>query len=365
MRKKAEAKEIGDKRFLLEAHPDKDILREHELVGKKVTVSPLAMESLRKFQGKPAEVTGVVLKHGQLAALEVSLNGQKFLSPKKDFFLYRSYLEDIHLNGYYGQAVKDAMSHWSESRDYYGPSWDGIEAFHWQLAKVAEYATIESAGWYKYPSSARQDMDGKDWRLVLTTFNESVAVNCHSLLHDSVWTLSSTIYTTKDIDREMLEAPIGSSDHWERTLLWTLDLAEKLQTQGYDYTSVINSFKARIKANRRLTLMKEEMIPEIVDEYEAIYGPIGQMLPISVGFSNLRASGPSIGCHDKPSDTQPYSIISIKPKAAKDLNYLRHVLKHELVHYVLHHHNAEGEPPHGKRFQQLAKAVGIPQKYRD
>lgn len=364
MKKSAQPRELGDKKFLLEGSPYDDIVREHELIGDTIAVSDQANEHLRPLRGKKAIVTGVLTKGDQIAGLEVQINGKKFLGPKKAFFLYRSYLEDIHLNGFYAQGVRRALSHWNGQHDYIGPSWDGIEAFHFQLAKVATQAAIEAAGWYKYPSSTRIDMDGKDWRLVLTAGTETVAVNCHSLLHDSVWTLSTTVYSTREIQTSKLHF-VGDQDHWARTLKWTIAVAEALQTDGYDYSPVIDSLEKRLRANEGLTRMKNKMLPEIIGAYEDLYGPIGELYPISVGFSNLRASGPSIGCHDKPSDIQPYSIISIKPHAAKKPKYIRDVLKHELVHYVLQHHDFENEPSHGKHFQELAKKLGLPEKYRD
>lgn len=364
MKKKAQPQELGDKTFLLEGTPSKDIQKEHPLVGKTVAVSDIANESLKPFRGKKAIVTGVLMKGGQIAAIEVQIDGKTLIGPRKSFFTYRSYLEDIYLNGFYGQAVRQALSHWNGQHDYYGPSWDGVEAFHFQLAKVATKAAIEVAGWYKYPSSVRSDMDGKDWRLVVHSGVETVAVNCHSLLHDSVWTLNTTVYSTREIELSQLNF-IGDEDHWSRTLQWTIEVARGLEQDGHDFSSVIEALEKRLRANQALTRIKDRMLGEVVGSYEDLYGPIGTMYPLSVGFSNLRATGPSIGCHDKPSDIQPYSIISIKPHAAKDPKYVRDVLKHELVHYVLQHHDFENEPSHGKHFQELAKELGLPEKYRD
>lgn len=259
------------------------------------------------------------------------------------------------------QRVLQALEHWSRQRSYTGADWYGIEQFHLHLAKVVESVGIEVAGWYRYPSSSREDMDGKDWRLVLPDEEGAVVVNCHSLLHDGVWSLSTSIYHTYDVDLMKLQA-IGAPHHWLRTLLWTRMVAEELQTHGYDYAAVIEDIDQRMAWTSQLQVQADGLIPMITEEFTKLTGEVPILPEAHVGLSSIGIYGSKVGMHDPPDPLQPYSVITIHPKALKTHGYVEIVLLHELCHYVL---QVKDTDPHGELFQQLASAVGIPDKFQD
>ena len=153
--------------------------------------------------------------------------------------------EDIDKDTPLTARVRSALGHWATQHNYDGPSWDGVEAFHRALANAVTHVSIESAGWYRYPSSLRPDMDGKDWRLCIPDNGMVVSVNCHSLLHDNLWTLSTTIFSTQEIDVGDL-VMVGHPDPDYRAVLWTLRVAEALETHGYNYEKVKAELRARL-----------------------------------------------------------------------------------------------------------------------
>lgn len=139
------------------------------------------------------------------------------------------------------QKVRKALNHWDKQHDYLGPSWGGIIMLHDAIAKITTNAAFESAGWYKYKSSTKSDnMDGKDWRIILTDFQPLVVVNCHSCINENVWTLSTTVFNTKEIDANKLKI-ITHHDAKIRSLLWSIETAKILETHGYTYPGAIKA----------------------------------------------------------------------------------------------------------------------------
>ncbi len=177
-------------------------------------------------------------------------------SPTRVARRYIALVEDIHQDSFLAELVQEALEHWATQRDYDGPSWAGVLAFNRALAFLVPELAIEAAGWYKYPSSSRPDMDGKDWRYVIpdicqrevppTDCSRVVVVNCHSLLHDGVWTLSTTTFSTGEVDTSGLTFIGASNDPEKSALLWTLRVAEVLETAGYDYSKAKAELRARL-----------------------------------------------------------------------------------------------------------------------
>jgi predicted SprT family Zn-dependent metalloprotease len=56
-------------------------------------------------------------------------------------------------------------------------------------------------------------------------------------------------------------------------------------------------------------------------------------------------------------------IMYIKPKAFENLEYLRHVIAHEMIHVHLGR-GCDGDP-HDDEFIEMAEVIGIPEKYQD
>lgn len=159
--------------------------------------------------------------------------------------------EDVFRHTNASKKIRKLLSHWDGQHDYVGPSWDGILKFHRQLIKGTMEAAFESAGWYKYKSSTKAgaktgDMDGKDWRIILPEFNPVVVINCHSCLNQEVWTLNTTVFNSKEVDRSKLN--IVTDDNPELcALMWSLEVAKILETSGYKYPDAVEAFKGRIK----------------------------------------------------------------------------------------------------------------------
>jgi hypothetical protein len=206
-------------------------------------------------------------------------------------------------------------------------------------------------------------MDGKDWRLIVPDLHSCVAVNCHSILHDSVWTLNTTIYSTREIDKSEIEI-VGSEDYWQRTLGWTIRVAQKLETSGYDYSGVIKRLKARKKISGFLTDYAQAVLPEVVEAYKEVTGkPVNRLPYVSVGFSDIHLPPGKAGHRRAKTDVVDHSIIDVNPDTLKQgLDFVKIVVKHELIHYMLAQVN---NPTHNREFQAVGKELGIPKKWLD
>jgi len=277
----------------------------------------------------------------------------------------KKYVEDGHQDSPRAEEVRAALSHYEGQHDYEGPAWEGIEAMHYELAKVATKVGIEAAGWYKYPSSLRPDKDGKDWRLIVPDPDGPVVVNCHSLLHDGVWTLTTTVFSTHDVDFDAnkIRAIYGHRDHWTRTLVWTLEVAKALAIEGYNYDAAIADIGARIEAIRTLRTMCAMLLPIVQDAKAQVTGSPDMPPGLSIGPSLTQMSAKAVGRHERATDDVPYSIITVSPKALNSSAYTFNVLRHELIHYALGIDSDTEE--HGDDFHQIADIIGLPEKYRD
>lgn len=358
----AEVRELGDKDFPLVADLSRQMTREHWLVGRRVQVTPYANEVLRPFRGKRGVVTGVIIVNEQIAGLEVELqNGRTFLAPKKDWFIEFQFVEDVYLDSARAKGVRKALEHLNQQRDYYGPSWRGVEAMCEMLAGVAHQAAVEVAGWYQYPSSLRKDQDGKDWRYVIPAPNGAVCVNCHSLLHDNVWSLATTIFNTQEVDQKKLEL-VGDLDHWTRTLLWELATAKGLAIQGFEYDEVIAELEKRLECNKMLWKIVGIELPRVRAAFQEVFSRPTPNLELSIGFSFVRLRPWAVGAHQAASKLG-YSVISVSPKEMNgERAYLRQVVRHELIHYAL---QTECPGPHGSEFHRMADLVGLEPQHRD
>jgi len=360
MRKRA--KDIGDLEFPLEANIPEEVSREHEHIGWKAEVTPYADRFLHSLRGEEVAITGVILKGGQIAGYEVKHNGKTYHGPKKSFFVHHAIVEDIHLDSAQAKHIRSLLSHYQQQRDYHHSSWDGIEALHFELAKSTQVAAIEAAGWYKYPASSRDSMDGRDWRLVIPGFSGAVAVNCHSIQHDNVWTLATTVFSTRDIHMQQLRF-LGDADHWSRTLVWTAAVALALQTADYDYTPMLRTLRVRLQMNRVLQGIVKKLWPQVEEALHSVFNTQVKMFPLSSGVGKIRVEPNHVGRYEHPTDECPYGILTIHPKTWKDKTYLFEVVKHELIHHALASLPGKRKP-HDDDFLKMAEALNLPEKYR-
>ena len=320
-------------------------------------------DEIQTLEGVKGEIVEVKLQDGHVSGYIMAVDGEEVFVDVQEAMVGKKIVEDVEIQTARLSEVKNALHHWRVQRDFHGPSWDGIEKFHFDLAKVAPRAAIEMsyspqrgihAPWYTYPSSARSDMDGKDWRLVVPG---PIRVNCHSLLHGGLWTLSTTVIRGDDEINVQGLKWVGDSDHWKRSMEWSIAVAEGLAVQGYRYDEVIEGMKSRLVEVDRLHELRAKLQPKIE---EAANRAITHDLTILLGRWNVAVG--SIGSYRVPKDGIGWGILSVDPAALKDFEYLEFVILHELIHAALGE-NCESHT-HGENFQKVAERVGLPKAYR-
>jgi hypothetical protein len=274
-------------------------------------------------------------------------------------------IEDQYPETSLEEKVRDALAHWHVQHDYEGILWDGIEAIHLSLASAVEALAIESAGWYSYPSSLRSDMDGKDWRLVITNPSDwyHVVVNCHSVLHDNVWTLATTIYSTNEIDGDLAsEESLTNEDPWMRSMIWSKDLATKLQTSGYDYRLALRSMEGRMRLALSAWPIAERWIQIFSNSYEDEIGEKHEFPgKITIAVNDWSLPEGKIASYQYNNDKRPYGILTISPDAWTKKDLLKWVIVHELIHAFI----GKDEGGHDDKFKLLADLSGMPKEYQD
>ena len=152
-------------------------------------------------------------------------------------------------------------------------------------------------------------------------------------------------------------------DHWGRVFVWSEIIAKDMLEQGFPWEEALKGIRMRATATR-------EIVHPLFDKTMAyVLGVAHQMFPeltdpgpISIGVSNIRLTPGTVGLTEPPTDRRPYTVISISPKAFKDMSYLKQVILHECIHIAL---QSLGGDPHGERFHALAAKAGLEPKYRD
>ena len=277
----------------------------------------------------------------------------------------KNILENIHPEVQATAEIIESISPWIQQKDYIGPSWEGIEKFHYGLAERVGALAIESAGWYSYDSSTSDSLDGKDWRLIvpLTTERFVVAINCHSLLHDGVWTLTTTTFSTNEVNANKLQF-IGHKDHWKRSMLWTIDLAEKLKVKAEDYSVSIADMKRRLGVIDTFHQIKREVTFELKELYRSLF-KVDSNIPeeVSMAINDWDLVENSIGGYRYPTKKTKGGMIVVSPSAIDDLEFVTEIIKHELIHAAIIPTDDDGH--NDRQFHVLAEAMNLPEEYRD
>ena len=343
---------IGDRDLPLEAGME-DIQRKHHLVGKRAEVSQAAGGDLLPERGKTGTIQGVVIRLGVVVGYEVELGERSFRGSKKDFYVRRQILEDIQPPTPTSQAVKEALSHWGQQRDYWGPSLEGVEALCFALASSTPQAALEPLpeGWrFKVP-----DVRG---------MGQYTSVDCRTVFQPSnIWSLGTVVYPTEGA---VFEAP-RIPDHWARVFDWAYYIGNEMVVQGYPWAEALEGLLMRATASaevlRPLFIMtlnkalaaREELFP---GNLALVGGPQS----ISVGFSKIRLPPGAVGLTEQPSDRRPYTVVSISPAAGKSMEYLKQVVLHECIHIVV---ASNGGEPHNEMFKTLGTHLGLKPQYQD
>lgn len=367
--------EVGDEEFPLWIE-NRHLHYNDPLVGKNAWVNELGNEAFENLHGEKGTIKAVIKKNDQLVGLRIKMrNGEIIDAPIKDYYIENKskLLENVYMYSPTTQSLKKVLKKYSEQKDYYGPSWDGIEAMHWDLAKVTNSAALETPGWYKYESSTQtDDMDGKDWRIVIPVERGDdpdeepySVINAHSLIFDDVWTLNLSFMDTDEIDPSELNM-ISDPNPWIRSIKWSIELAKILQSSGYSYEPAISDMEMRLSASLEMRKRLEELISSAKNHYRELIGKssfIPSKFIIRIDGWSLKPS--FIGSYYPPeNDEYPdYGIITIDKEALKDPEYAKIVLKHELVHSLFN--ESCNKSSHHKDFKKIATAMGIPSKYQN
>ena len=261
------------------------------------------------------------------------------------------------------ERVDEILLSWKTQKTYPGSSWAGIEHIHLKLARIIdEPIHIEVAGWYKYPTSTRSDMDGKDWRIVILS-EPVVVINFHSLLHDDKWTVTTTTYETSEIDSSKFKTPSGltHSDPWIESMLWTLKLAKILATDGYNYKPVIDEMVQRLKLVNIYWQICNRIKQDIIIGGKKV-GIHNDIPPLSIAINSWSIPKDAIGMYKKPEDYK-HGIITVGSKVGEDFEYANEIIKHEMIHALLNEDCKHGA--HGPMFNNVAIEVDLPEDYRD
>jgi len=207
-------------------------------------------------------------------------------------------------------------------------------------------------------------MDGKDWRLLLANTSPVTCVNCHSLLHDNVWTLSTTITDSNQIDVGELDF-ISHKDHWIRSMLWSIGAIEVLQTSHYRYEKPLENMRRRLELIKDLHHLQSELRDKINGQYKELFNGESSMPEyITMGINKWNLKMGKIGSFSPPHYTGlDWGIITIHPKALSDMEYVMFVIMHELIHSAFGE-NCE-KKTHHRKFQLMAEKLGLPEAYRD
>lgn len=360
--------EVGDEDFPLVIDDD-NIVEDHPWVKQEAVITELANEVMEPFRGDSVDVLGVILKNKKPVGLKVrhKENKRVFFAPLKDFRVgEQNILEDVYAENKSTNDIKHTLRKWNKQHDYYGQWWEGIEKFHLILARETDYLAVEVAGWYKYPSSKRPDMDGKDWRLIIPGEDAPSVINCHSILHDGVWTFTTTIHSTNQIHENQLDF-IGHDDFWKRSMIWTIEVAKKLAIQGYKYKDTIDELESRLLRVDVLNVMKKELYSKIKDAQDKLGQRVDFPKHLTVGINEWIQKPKSIASYWSPEDMdgKPIGCIIISPRAFdKGEKYLRYVMMHEMIHAATGD-DCRSNAGHCDEFNELSDAMKLPKKYQD
>jgi hypothetical protein len=86
---------------------------------------------------------------------------------------------------------------------------------------------------------------------------------------------------------------------------------------------------------------------------------------ITVALSKWMLIKDKVGSFNYPNGDRDWGILVISPKSCeKGLAFVEQVITHELIHAAIGD-NTQNGGGHGGKFNALAEAMGIPEKYRD
>lgn len=318
------------------------------------------------------KVISVILDGDVVSMIEgVDSNGKIYKDKYEEFFIEGEPFFHCNTKIYSPESrcVQKCLKDWMCQKTFWGVSWDGLEEFYRDISLVpfSSKIGIESNGWYKYPSSTKKKKDGKDWRIILLDVDPVVVINCHSIMTDSHWTLTTTVHDERDIDKSKIKNIIEDSDPMIKSMLMTIMTAELLgKDRVYNYRSAIADMKRRLKEVRKLRQMMMKMIPEVNRAYMDIFGKKSKLPDyITLGINYWGSKTGKIGRIAYPTKDIPWAEMVINPVAYTRPNvmlYLHQIVLHELIHAALGKNCCKRA--HGKEFIKMSEKLNLLKKYR-
>jgi hypothetical protein len=242
--------------------------------------------------------------------------------------------------------IQVALDGWSRFRSYDRIAWDRIEDLHCQLAKAADSVAVETSG-------------PEGWRLLIPGEHSMSVVHCLPVFHNEAWYLTTRAHA---VDRSEVYL-VGNPDHWTRAMVWTIAVAKALEPYGIESTEAVADLRSRMALQRELQSIAAGLMPGLARAYEDVIGkPLAWPL-YSIGASSAPLGEGKVGLSVSPGGGRDYTVITVHPKAFAKPDYLREIVRHELIHTVI-------DPDlqtdaHDEVFQQIAAAAGLPKRYRD
>lgn len=230
-------------------------------------------------------------------------------------------------------SVTEALAPFHLQREFEGV--ETLEELTFCLARAADEVVLEN-------------VDDNEWRYLVTIDGKTLAVHCH--VAGDQFTVS--VY---EEDEPEMGTPIGHKDHWARAFLWALATA-KLQN-GIQFD--VKSLAKNAADTAKLIPLVREGLADMVAKNKEITGEDLPERPLSIGVSRALLGDDHVGRHE---NSATGGVLTISPDAFKSEEYLKHVVNHELIHFLLADEDVES---HGPEFHALADAVELPQEYRD
>jgi len=202
-------------------------------------------------------------------------------------------------------------------------------------------------------------MAGKDWRYIIVEPEDVMpcVVNAHSMVHDNTWSLVTTVYSSGQLEWLDETQAISHFDPWIRSMLWTIRVAELLQSGGNEFSSIIDDMKSRIKLQQVVHGRIEQVCNQIDGVFRDMFGRKPDFPDyFLVVIADWELPDGKIASYNY-ADTGPCGTLAISPRAFEN-GIQDAVIKHELCHAAL----GKMDDPHGDEFQKLADWLGVPKK---
>ena len=252
--------------------------------------------------------------------------------------------------------VIERLQEWG-SGDRKAKRWQNVELLCYELAKVSETMAFGCPRW---------DTPVKQWMCIMPN---GVTTRMDGLIFDlspelEAWYFEAYIQSTPNA-REL--DYIGHADHWTRAWYWVAATLALFRAQGYPYPGIERVVQGRLQAIPRLQHMVRGILPEAIDAYRKVRGFDPNLGQLSISFSDIIPPDGKIAVYQRFDCEEGIceGAISVNPKAFREegMDYLRWVITHEIVHYMLN--TRTQDQAHGGEFQAVSNLLRIPQQFQD